>query len=853
MRFLRDDLAEEVLGDLEEKFYANLHKKSLRAARLNYWYQVLQYFRPFAIKKSPTINTFDMYLSYFKIGWRNLLKQKGYSAINIGGLAIGISVAILIGLWIHDELSYNKYFEHYETIGQIYRLDKVENETEASTPQVAGLGTLLKNSYNTQFKSVVMVRAMLEERVIALSEKKFTQHGYFMQPEGGDMFSLKMKHGSRDGLKDKMSILLSASVAEKLFGEADPINQIVSMDAKWDIKVAGVYEDLPRNTRFHDASFFAPLELYMDGGSLDSWDNYFLDIYVQIHENRSFEEVSSIIKNATLPHLDEEKRQSGQEVFIHPMREWHLNSEFRNGHLVTSPQQKAVWLYGVIGAFVLFLACINFMNLSTARSEKRSREVGIRKSIGSYRTQLVQQFLGESILVACIAFVLSIVIVGLALPWFNFIADKNMTIPWTNYLFWLSGIGFTIVTGLLAGSYPALYLSSFQPVKVLKGTFKPGIGSSISRRVLVVFQFTVSVSLIIGTVIVYQQIQYAKSRPAGYSPKGLLSLRAGSPEFRGKYDVLRTQLKATGAVEDIAESNYSVTSTKGWNGGFSWKGRTYDPSFNTIFVSYDYGRTVGLDFIDGRDFSREVASDTAGILINESAAKEFGIENPVGELLKWAPGGSDRGTYQILGVVKDMIKGSPYEQTRPSVIFLSRNHEQWLYVRVNPDLSLHDALPKIEAVFKALVPSAPFDFRFADDEYNAKFRAEERTGQLAGIFSLLTIFISCSGLFALSAFTAEQRKKEIGIRKAFGASLTDIWTLLSREFFLLVMISCLVAVPLSYYAMSSWLEQYQYRTTISMMVFILAAGAALGITMVTVSFQAFKTGIMKPVEALKQD
>ena len=795
-----------------------------------------------------------MYRSYFKIGWRNLLKNKGYSLINIGGLAAGMVVAMLIGLWIYDELSFNKYHQNYDTIGKIHRRENWGGELDVNTAHVTGLGTLLKTEYSAHFKNVVMVRARIEERVITFNEKKFTQSGYFMQPEGGSMFSLRMKYGRQDGLKDMKSILLSESLARKLFGDIDPVNQTVMMDAKWGLTVTGVYEDLPKNCEFDGATYFAPLDLYLDGwASLNAWENYHMIIYAQIHSEGDFDKVSSIIKDITLPHVNEEAAQTKPEIFIQPMRKWHLFSQFENGISVTSERMKFVWFNGIIGVFVLLLACINFMNLSTARSEKRAKEVGIRKSIGSQRSQLVQQFFGESLLVALLSFIAAILIAALVLPSFNNIADKDISIPWSNYRFWLAGIAFTLLTGLLAGSYPALYLSSFNPVKVLKGTFKAGRFASLPRRVLVVIQFTVSVSLIIGTVIVYQQIQFAKNRPVGYSRERLISLRPASPEYKGKYNALRNELKKTGVVEEIATSNYSITSTLGWNGGFAWQGKKINPTFNTIFVSHEYGKTIGWEFLDGRDFSREFPSDLSGIVINESAAKIIGLEKPVGEFLTWSPGWRDGGNYKILGIVRDMVKGSPFEPTDPSIIFLSEGDMGNLYIRINPQVSAHTAIPKIEKVFNSLVSSAPFDYKFADEEYEAKFRAEERVGTLATIFSVLAILISCSGLFGLASFVAEQRTKEVGIRKVLGASIINLWGLLSKEFLLLVIVSCFVAIPFSYSFMIKWLEQYEYHTSIPWYVFAMTGAGALTITLLTVSFQAVKAAMANPVNSLKTE
>lgn len=796
-----------------------------------------------------------MFQSYFKIGWRNLLKNKGYSFINIGGLAMGMAVTLLISFWLMDELSFNRYHKNYATIGKVYRLNNWGDGIEASTPQVVGLGSLLRSEYGSQFKKVVMIRQRMEERVLALGENRLTQGGYFMQPEGVEMFSLNMLSGnSRTALREMKSIVLSKTLAAKLFGDDEPINKVISMDGSTDVTVTGVYEDLPRNSEFFGTMFFAPLDLYLGGADkLNVWDNYNMTIYVQLHSEDGFAEASKVIRDVMLPHIDQETADTKPRLFVHPMKEWHLNSEFSEGKTVVSKQMKMVWSFEILGAFVLLLACINFMNLSTARSAQRAREVGIRKSIGSLRSQLIQQFFGESILVTLLSIATALLVVRLVLPLFNEISDKNIQIPWTDLRLWAVGLLFAITTGLVAGIYPALYLSSFNPVKVLKGTFKTGRYASVPRSFLVTFQFIVSISLVIGTIVIYQQIQFAKDRPVGYTRQGLISLHPRSPEFKGRYQLLRNELKKTGVVDEMAEANYAITSTLGWNGGFSWRDKKYEPSFNTIFVTHEYGKTVGWEFVQGRDFSREISSDLSGIIINESAARIFDLKNPIGESLSWRPGDADRGTYKILGVVKDMVKGSPFDPTDPSVIFLSEGDLSNLYVRISPNVSAHKALPEIQKVFKAIVPSAPFDYTFADDDYAAKFRAEERIGTLAAIFAVLAIMISCLGLFGLASFVAEQRTKEIGIRKVLGATAVNVWQMLSRDFIKLVIIASIIAVPIAFYFMNAWLEGYIYRINISGWILVSSCTGAVLITIVTVSYQAIKAGMVNPVKSLRSD
>ena len=844
-------LVDHIEGDLIEVFRQRLNKKGKRKADIKFIIDVLLLFRPSIIKPVEgykNLNHYGMIKSYFKIGWRSLLKNKGYSFINISGLTAGLTIAILIGLWIYDELSFNRNHAKYENLAQVYRKETREDRTFAAVFQTTGLAALLKSEYGSYFDHVVLMSTRTQEVVIASGTSKFAQVGYFTQSDGVDMFSLKMLAGDGHELKNPNSILLSESLARKIFGDEDPVNKVVSMDARVDLKVAGIYKDLPGNSEFQDATFFAPIELYT--ANLNTWDNYNVRIYVQMKEGRSAALASSVIKHASKPHIPGDQK---QELFLHPMSQWHLGSEFKDGEQATSGLLMAVWYNGLIGVFVLLLACINFMNLSTARSEHRAKEVGVRRAIGALRTQLMQQFYSESIMVSIISFVAALLLAALCLPSFNAVADKRILMPWMNPFFWFAGLCFVLITSLLAGSYPALYLSSFKTSKALKGRIPAGTFALSSRKILVVFQFTVSVVLAIGTIVVYQQIQHAKNRPVGYSRENLIGLRAASPEFKGKYDVLRNKLKATGMIEEMAEANYSITETLGSNDGFSWQGKVYDQSFNTITVTPEYGKTIGWEFIAGRDFSRDYASDSAGVVINESALQILGIPNPIGEFLHYEYSRKGDGNYKILGVVKDMVKGSPYAPTEPSIIFHSSSDLFWLYVRLHPAASPHDALQKAGSVLEEVVPSAAFDFRFADDAYDAKFKSEVRIGNLAMMFTILAILISSLGLIGLAAFSAEARNKEIGIRKIVGASTFSLWKLMTKDYMILVAIASAIAIPVAYYLMNTWLQQYDYKINISLWTLITTALCAMVLTVLTISYHSIHAALMNPVKSLRSE
>jgi ABC-type antimicrobial peptide transport system permease subunit len=490
------------------------------------------------------------------------------------------------------------------------------------------------------------------------------------------------------------------------------------------------------------------------------------------------------------------------------------------------------------------------MNLSTAQSERRAREVGIRKTIGSARGQLIQQFLFESLLVVVFAYLVALTIVTASLPWFNLMAGKEMQWPLTNIYFWLASASFILTTSAIAGSYPALYLSSFQPVKVLKGTFRAGKSASFPRKVLVVAQFTVSIALIIGTIIVWQQIEFVKNRPIGYSRDGLIMIRKTSPEIYQKTDVLARELKATGAVSEIAESSNPATEIWFTNKGFTWKGKdpNLEEEFVTMGVTHDYGKTVGWKFLQGRDFSRSFSLDSSGTILNETAVKYLGLTDPLNEEISW-----NGKSYHVIGVIQDMIMGSPYEPVKQTLFYFTDKEKYLITLRLNSTLSSSESLKRIEKVFQTLLPSVPFDFKFADAEYATKFAAEERVGRLASLFASLAIFISCLGLFGMASFVAEQRRKEIGIRKVMGASVSGLWKMLSIEFLQLVTIACLLGIPLAWNFLKQWLDQYAYHTPIELWVFAAASAGALLITLVTVSFQTLRASTSNPVTALRSE
>lgn len=793
-----------------------------------------------------------MLKNYLRIAFRNLARNKMQSLINVAGLSAGIAVAMLIGLWIWDELSFDRYHRDYDAIAQVMQHQELNSEVRTQGKVPIPLGEELRTTYGSEFKKVVM-SSVTDNHILAVEGNKLVKTGNYMEADAPALFGLTVIKGASKGLASPSSIMLSESVAGALFGSADPIDKMLKFDDNAQLRVTGVYKDLPLNTTLSNVLFIVPWELQGQRvqQNINNWGNNGWLIYVQLADKADISKVSAKIRDIKFRKTDNGDERFKPAIFLHPMRQWHLYSQFRNGVNIGGRIQY-VWLFGLIGGFVLLLACINFMNLSTARSAKRAKEVGIRKSIGSLQAQLVAQFLTESLLLSGFALVFAILLVWLMLPLFNEVAGKNLVLPWLHPGFWLTGIGFGIVTGLLAGSYPAFYLSSFQPVKVLKGTFRAGRPAVLARRALVVLQFSVSVILIIGTLVVFRQIRFTQNRPVGYDRNGLITVKTLTPNIYNHFAAFRNDLVNTGAVAEVAQSSTPVTESNNEQSNFDWKGkesRGNTQNFATVGISKEYGKTVGWQFIDGRDFrSGPDGADALSFVLNESAAKLMGFDQPVGETVRWMGY-----SFRIIGVVKDMVMQSPFDPVVPAIFYMAPWRVGVLNIRIDPGTDAGTALKKIEEVYKQYNPGQPFEYKFVDDEYARKFAAEERVGKLSAFFAMLAVFISCLGIFGMASFMAEQRTKEIGVRKILGANVFSIWQLLSKEFVMLVTASLLIAVPLAWYFMHSWLQGYQYRSDLSWWIFILAAVLTLLITLLTVSFQTIKAGFANPLKALRTE
>ncbi|HEY4336205.1 MAG TPA: ABC transporter permease [Puia sp.] len=803
-----------------------------------------------------------MLKNYLRVAVRNLVRDRMHSFIHITGLAIGMAIALLIGLWVRDERGFDRENPHYERVARVMQDQTTNGVHSANVSMPLPLANLLRTTYGGNFVRVVAAW-WSQEYVLASGDKKLRQKGRFMEPGAAEVMGLSFLRGD-GGLDDPHSILLSASAAKAVFGDKDPVGQTMTIDVNMVVRVKGVFADVPYHSYFKDVLFVAPFALFAGANPWvkeiqNDWGYDVTELFVLLRDGVDEPRLSASLRNSTLDKLKDNPLGAAYhpQVFLHPMSRWHLYSGFgkgitAGGNTHSTGNIQFVWLFATIGFFVLLLACINFMNLATARSERRAREVGIRKAVGGLRRQLIAQFYCESVVVALAAFVVAAVLVVLALPFFNGLADKRIAIGFGSPLIWIVGVGFALFTGLLAGSYPALYLSSFRPVAVLKGAFKAGPRAGVPRRVLVVLQFTVSVLLIIGTLVVYRQIQFAKDRVVGYDQGGLLSMAVHTPGFAGRAETARQELLRTGVVEEaaIASSSTSVI----WDiwSGYSWRGK--DPAvqgdFASIGMSPEYGKTLGWKVVAGRDFSRELATDSSAAVINEAAVKFMGLKNPVGERIKRADGR----VFTVIGVVHDVVVNSPYERVQQTIYTYWHDYDRvYFFIRMKPGAAMGSALASIRQAFLRAVPTEPFDYQFPDEEYAKKFAAEARIGKIAAFFAVFALFISAMGIFGMASFMAEQRRKEIGVRRVLGGSVTHIWVLLSREFIVLTGLSFFIGGPAGYYFMRRWLEGYVFHAGIPWWVFAATGLGLLAVTLATVSWQAVRAALMNPATVLRSE
>ena len=787
-----------------------------------------------------------MFKNYFKVAFRNLFRNKGFSIINISGLAVGMASAMLILLWIQNEMSYDQFHEKKDRIYEAWNRASFSGKLNCwnTTPKI------LSRTLEKDFPEVEQcVRVDWGSNFLfSIGEKRLTVQGRIVDSNFLQAFTFPLLKGNPATLLNDMhSIVLTEKLSEKLFGNEDAMGKVIKIDNKDNFTVTGILKDIPTNTRF-DFEYLVPWSYMRYKGNDDAnWGNNSTRTYVLLKPNASLASVNVKLKTFK-PKYD--KDDPKWEMFIYPLSRWRLYSSFTNGVEDGGGLIQYVRLFGIIAAFILLIACINFMNLSTARSEKRAKEVGIRKVVGAQKGWLIGQFIGESVLLAFIAGIIAFGIVELVLTPFNNLIGEKVSIPYNNIYEWLAFLGFIIFTGVLAGSYPAFFLSSFQPVKVLKGTFQKVNALITPRKVLVVLQFTFAIILIICTIIVKQQIDYARERETGYNKNNLI-YHFMTGDIEKNYLLIKNELLSSGVAASVTKTSAPITESwsDGW--GQEWEGK--DPNDKTDFYRYNedenLGVTAGLTFIQGRDFDlKQFSTDSTGVILNESALAVMKFKNPLGKIIK--DNGQD---WHVVGVIKDFILTSPYEPTRPMLIYGAKAWFNTILIKFNDKNSTAANLKKAEGIFKKYNPEYPFEYKFVDEEYARKFENEKKIGTMAAVFAALTIFISCLGLFGLATYMAENRIKEIGVRKVLGASVAGITTLLSKDFLKLVLVSFVIAAPVAWWAMNAWLKDYSYRVDIQWWVFVMAGLLSVLIALFTISYQAIRAAVANPAKSLRTE
>ncbi|MCW5910363.1 MAG: ABC transporter permease [Cyclobacteriaceae bacterium] len=788
-----------------------------------------------------------MFRNYFVVMVRNLFKNGFYSFINIAGLALGITCSILILLWVADETGFNKFIPKADRLYQVWvraQFDgKISSWTSVPLPTYEAFKTANSNIAR------MAVTDWGGDHLITVGENRLIKRGYWVSEEFLEMFEFPLATGNAMQVLDEPpSIVITESTAKSLFGDEDPINQVIRLDNEYDLKVTGILKDIPGNSTFQ-FDFLMPWKFREQNNdwvrrNMTNWGNYSFQVFAELNDPASHADVENSVRMMLQEHGETDTK---PEYFLYPMLRWRLFSNFDNG-VETGGMNDYVQMFTIIAIFIIVIACINFMNLATARSERRAREVGVRKSVGSKRRELILQFIGESTFIAFIAFAIAILAAQLLLPYYNNLVDKKLFIDYASSQFWIASLSMILLVGIVSGSYPALYLSSFQPARVLKGKPTVGKGTSLPRKILVILQFGFSILLIIGTIVIYQQIQLVKGRQLGYDQENLMAVHYTN-EVAKNYRTIKLELLNTGVVEAVTKSNSQITDINS-NNFLGWPGKPEDLRviFTTIATEYDYVKTMGIKILEGRDFSEDFKSDTAAIVINKAALDLMNLEDPIGtELDLWG------GKRKLIGVVDNVLMGSPFQPVKPMFAILEPEWINAVSIRLKKTNDLQASINAVKNVFEKYAPAYPFEYRFADQEFQKKFTTINLTSTLASLFATLTIVITGLGLFGLAAFTAEQRTKEIGIRKVMGASVPSLVGLMSKDFSLLVIIAFVFSSPLAWWFLTNYLERYTIRTTVAWWIFPLTGLIALTFALLIVSTQALKAARANPANSLRSE
>ncbi|MGN6438832.1 MAG: ABC transporter permease [Agriterribacter sp.] len=785
-----------------------------------------------------------MIKNYLKIAVRNLTRNKGFSITNLVGLSLGITCAIFIFLWVKDELGYDKFHKNYDNIRVVIANRDFKNRVFTDYNMVLPLAQAIEGKHPQIVHAVVTTQP--GEQILSSGDTRIKKTGITVSDHFFDVFSWKVLQGNAAAaLKDPSSVILTKSTAKAVFGNTDPINKVIKLNNEQNATVSAIIDDLPGNSSL-EFDFLQPFN-YSEARTtrmMQNWDGSSWRVYVQTIPGANAQVVDKFIHDL--------KRQNSPDdlvstYFTFPMSKWRLQSEFKDGKNIGG-MIEYVRLFTIIAIVILLIACVNFMNLSTARSEKRSKEVGIRKTLGSLRLQLVSQFFTESILLVCLSFIISLITVLLLLPAFNKMVSKTIVLNFADPLLWLGALAIILFTGITAGSYPALYLSSFNPAKVLKGAFQAGKKVVLPRHVLVVAQFTISIVLITATIIVYLQIQHIKNRHMGYESDNLVMVPA-TGDIGKNYTAIKQELLSSGMVASVTRTSSPITEVWWKSNAPDWNGK---PADMTLIISglrtdVDFSNTMGIKMLQGKDFS-SMPSDTSSVLLNQAAVEAMNLTQPIGMEMRF---GDDK--YNVIGITDNVVMESPFHPVDPMLVFYNPTATGFVSVRVKKEVAMPKAIQKFESVFKKHNTDFPFDYSFADAEFSRKFITEDLIGKITNIFAALAVFICCIGLAGLASFTIEKRFREIGIRKILGASVSKILLLISKEFLKLVFIAFVIAVPLAWWMMYNWLEQYTFRIGISYWIFISVGVLILLLALVVVSLHTLKAATSNPVKALRTE
>ncbi|MFI5138054.1 MAG: ABC transporter permease [Sphingobacteriales bacterium] len=788
-----------------------------------------------------------MIKNYLKIAWRNLRKNRLYSLINIGGLAIGMAVSFMLLIYVYNEFTFDKFNANSDRLYRVMRNQPSKGDLITGSPTPTQLGAVVEKDL-PEIEKFARTNGG-GDNLVNYQGKSLKINTIGADPALLDMFSFDFVSGDKKtALADQSSIVLTESAVKSIFGDRDPIGQTLKLNNKFLLKVSAVIKDNPANSSFRFKALISwkQLEVQQNWIKTSGWGNYSFTTYALLKPATNLTAVNAKLKDI-IGRYDPMNKEN--KIFLFPFAKAHLYGEFKNG-VNTGGAIETVRLFLLLAICILLIACINFMNLSTAQSEKRAREVGVRKAIGAHRFSLILQFMSESLLMAFVAFVFALVLIASLINVFDNLINIRLIVPYTNVWAWLAAIGVTLVTGLVAGSYPALFLSSFKAIKVLKGQVVNARAVFTPRKVLVVLQFSFAIGLILFSIFIYKQINYTKDRPVGYEKVGLIEMPYEGALYK-HFETFRQDAINAGAITDGALTSMSIANNYSSSWGITWQGQLPGEDkipIDQMATTYHVVNTYGLKLVEGRDFSTAYPSDTAAIILNQAAVAMMRFKHPLGQIVKY-----QNKNCSVVGVVENFVWGSPYEPVKPAIIGFIEDWSGNIALRLNPDQSISKSLATLGALYKKYNPDYPFQYKFTDEAFAEKFNQEKLLGTMATGFTCLAIVISCLGLFGLASFSAEQRKKEIGIRKVLGATTGNLWINLSVEFVWLVLISFVIGSAISFYYVNQWLGKFTYHTSISVWVFLATMVLSLTICLLTVSWQAVKAALSNPVTSLRSE